>query len=121
MPDRHDDDTAGGELVSLPSWFLPGSLLGQGQFRAFMVQPDSRLPFDAGSYIIGRRVEGPTALRPGQHYVAVTRQGIFFQQLEVGPADTAHLLPSAPERSPLPLSHVRELWEPRLFLSANIP
>lgn len=54
--------------------------LRNGKYRAFPVEGDSMPPYNDGTYIIGKYIEGKEYLKKGKSYMFITRDGIVYKR-----------------------------------------
>ncbi|MCO5232743.1 MAG: helix-turn-helix domain-containing protein [Chitinophagales bacterium] len=99
-------------IESLDTVSLP--FLSAGKYRAFPANGDSMPPHKDGSYIIGKYIDNPSALKKGKSYIFITRQdGITYKRLNQIEADK--LILSADnilyEPYTILLSDIFEIWE----------
>ena len=69
-------------IDELPRMSLP--FIPAGKHRAFAIKGDSMPPLKEGSYVVGKYVEEPDAIRDGNTYVILTKNdGIVYKRVQV--------------------------------------
>lgn len=113
-------------MAELSEITLPMVNAHSGTYRAFEIIDDAMLPVVPGTVVIGRREDNLQAIRDGQVYVVITREGVLLRMVYNRIQEDGALLLHAthPSYKRLTLSVLGkevEVWEAVCYISQQIP